>query len=149
MSLRFDVQHFLLDHAGEVEKYGGVVLAVNIPHRSELFIYFERIKDPEKYVDETLENIDKLFRYSWGDAVLDVEYTGKLYLYLDWINDVFDVGESISFSSKLPTNNGEPLFTQESITVKEGDSPLETLRKILFESFYGYQTKEIYISFDI
>lgn len=149
MSLKFDIQHFLLDHAEEVEKYGGVVLAINIPGVYEPFIYLERTKNPEKYVEETLKDIDRLFKYPWGDAVLDLEYTGNLYLYLDWI-DAFDVGESISFTSKLPTSkNKEPLFVLEHITVKEGDSPLETLRKILFESVYGYQTKEIYISFDI
>jgi hypothetical protein len=148
MSLRFDIQCFLLDHAEEVEKYGGVVLAINVPGVSEPFIYLERAGNPKKYLEKILKDIDRLFKYPWGDAVLDLEYTKRLFLYLDWI-DEFDVGESISFTSKLPTSkNKEPLFVLERITVKEGDSPLETLRRILFESVYGHQTKEIYISFD-
>ena len=148
MSLKFNIRHFLLDHAEEVEKYGGVVLAINIPGVSEPFIYLERVKNLNRYLEETLERINELFKYPWGDAVLDVEYAENLYLYLDWI-DEFDVGESISFSSRLPSNNNEPLFAQEDITIQEGDSPLETLRKILFESKYWNQTREIYISFDI
>ena len=112
MSLRLDIQSFLLDHAEEVEDFR------------------------------------KKLRYPWDDAVLDLEYTKRLYLYLDWI-DIFDVGESISFSSRLPSKDNEPLFAQENITIQEGDSPLETLRKMLFESKYWNQTREIYISFDI
>lgn len=148
MSLRFDIQHFLLDHAEEVERYGGVVLAIKIPYGYGTFIYLERARSPKKYMEEILEDFRKKLRYPWDDAVLDFEYTKRLYLYLDWI-DAFDAGESISFSGKLPSNAQGDLFAQEIITIHEGDSPLETLRKILFESVYGYQTKEIYISFDI
>ena len=148
MSLRFDIQCFLLDHAEEVEKYGGIVLAINIPHGYGTFIYLERARSPKEYLEEILEDFGKKFKYPWDDAVLDIEYTKKLYLYLDWI-DTFDVGESVSFSSRLRSKNNEPLFAQENITIQEGDNPLETMRKILFESVYGYETQEIYISFDI
>ena len=148
MSLRLDIQHFLLDHAEEVEKYGGVVLAINIPYGYGTFIYLERTRSPKKYLEEILEDFKKKLRYPWDDAVLDLEYTKRLYLYLDWI-DIFDVGESVSFSGRLPSNKNEPLFAQENITIQEGDSPLETLRKMLFESKYWNQTREIYISFDI
>lgn len=89
-----------------------------------------------------------MFKYPWDDAVLDVEYTKKLFLYLDWI-DEFDSGESITFSCRLPSKGDGFLIAQDNITIQDGDSPLETMRRILFESVYGYQTKEIYINFDV
>lgn len=54
MSLRFDLQCFLLDYAEEIKKYGGVVLAINLPCRSEPFIYLEHTKNPERFLDEIL-----------------------------------------------------------------------------------------------
>lgn len=95
MSLRLDIQSFLLDHTEEVEKYGGVVLAINIPYGYGTFIYLERTRSPKKYLEEILEDFRKKLRYPWDDAVLDLEYTKRLYLYLDWIDIYLMLGNQL------------------------------------------------------
>ena len=143
MSLRLDIMCHLPRYAEEIKEYGGVVLAINLPTQSEPYIYLERVRDPEKYLTETLEGIEK--KYPWGDAELDIEYTKRLYLYLDLIS-AYDCGESLKYLSKV-VRNGKVSFVWDKVTVKEGDSPLEVLRRALFESTYG--SKNVWFEINI
>lgn len=143
MSLRSDIQCLLPRYAEEIKEYGSVVLAINIPTLSEPFIYLERVRDPERYIEETLEGIEE--KYPWGDAELDIEYTKRLYFYLDFIN-AFDCGESIRFLGKV-VRDGKVSFVWDKVTVQEGDSPLDVLWRALFNSTYG--SKNIWFEINI